>query len=289
MNYVKDFLNWTKLKTKIDSDTSIYEISDVNPVPEIIRSGEIRWAILGVNVGREMDGKGANFARPVLVLHSIGSSLAFVIPLTSKNKELPGYLNFAWGENNEHKDSMCLHQIRIISTKRILKRIGKISDNKLISVKHKIKQFHELSKKEKDINSYVGTKAMIKNSRNEILIVKESMTGDWELPGGKIQKTEVDLTREECLQRELEEELGKNFKVKIGILTDTMFRKFATPRNPDIEQVFLVVYECEYVSGEIEKQDEEVLDVAWVGKNNYENYTYVNGYKPVLDKYFANQ
>lgn len=141
---------------------------------------------------------------------------------------------------------------------------------------------------EKDINCYVGTKAIIKNFKDEILIVKESLTKDWELPGGKIQKAEIDSSREKCLTRELNEELGADFKFKINKLIDSMFRKFDRPRNPLIQQVFLVVYECEYLSGEISKQDEEVLDTVWVSKENYQSFTYVNGYKKVLDKYFKN-
>jgi 8-oxo-dGTP pyrophosphatase MutT (NUDIX family) len=140
---------------------------------------------------------------------------------------------------------------------------------------------------EKDLNSYVGTKGIVVNSSGEVLLVKESFSGNWELPGGRIQKTEMNLTREECLSRELKEELGENFQFKILKLVDTMFRKFEKPRNPQVEQVFLVVYECEYLGGEIDKQDEEVLDVAWVSKDNYQNYDYVNGYKKVLDNYFS--
>ena len=86
-----------------------------------------------------MDGKGGNFARPVLVLHTIGDSLALVVPLTSKNKNIPGYISFEWLDK---KDSLCIHQIRVISTKRLLKRLAKISDNRLKEIKNELKSFY---------------------------------------------------------------------------------------------------------------------------------------------------
>jgi mRNA interferase MazF len=132
--YIKHFLNWIKIKEKIDTEEKVEKFST-----EVVRKGEIRWAIIGVNIGREMDGKGENFARPVLIIHTIGDSLALIIPLTSKRKTIPGYLDFDWQEN---KDSLCLHQMRIISTKRLLKRLIKISDSKLNTVKQEIKKFY---------------------------------------------------------------------------------------------------------------------------------------------------
>lgn len=134
ISYVKNFLAWIEVKTRVDQEEKSFKSQ------EVIRKGEIRWSIFGVNIGREMDGKGENFARPVLVLHTIGDSLALVVPLTSKNKSIPGYIPFSWLDNS---DSLCIHQIRIISTKRLLKRLAKISDSKLKEVKDNIKEFYE--------------------------------------------------------------------------------------------------------------------------------------------------
>ncbi len=132
--YIKNFLEWIVVKTRTDQEDIESESKD-----EVIRKGEIRWSILGVNIGREMDGKGENFARPVLVLHTIGDSLALVVPLTSKNKNIPGYISFEWLDK---KDSLCIHQIRVISTKRLLKRLAKISDNRLKEIKNELKSFY---------------------------------------------------------------------------------------------------------------------------------------------------
>lgn len=132
--YIKNFFDWIKVKEKIDKEERKEEISS-----EVVRRGEIRWSVFGVNIGREMDGKGENFARPVLVLHTIGDSLALVVPLTSKKKTIPGYIDFTWLDNH---DCICINQIRIVSTKRLLKRLAKVSDLKLKSAKEEIKKFY---------------------------------------------------------------------------------------------------------------------------------------------------
>ena len=88
--------------------------------------------------------------------------------------------------------------------------------------------------------------------------------------------------------REIKEELGENFKIKVGNIFDTTFRVFKKPKNPLIEQVFIVFYLCEYVSGEIIMQPEEVLETAWVDKNDFLNYQYIPAYIPILKKYFEN-
>ena len=144
--YIKNFLDWIKVKVhtdKLDTENNSIEnstnTSKLKISKEVIRKGEIRWSIFGVNIGREMDGKGENFARPVLILHVIGDSLALVAPITSKNKKLPGYIQLDW---SGHGDSLCIHQIRIVSTKRILKRLAKISDSKLKEIKNSIKVFY---------------------------------------------------------------------------------------------------------------------------------------------------
>ena len=142
---------------------------------------------------------------------------------------------------------------------------------------------------EKEIQAYVGTKAMISNEKNEILIIQAKWGGKWEFPGGRINKEEIDQSIEKPLMREIEEELGGDFKIEITNIFDTFFRKFSKPKNPEIEQVFVVVYLCKYLSGEIKMQEEEILDFAWVNKNNWNNYEYANGYKKVIEKYFENK
>lgn len=106
-----------------------------------IRAGEIRWVAFGVNIGSEIDGKGKSFTRPALVVHVVGSNLALVIPLSTKIKEMVGYLPF---EFQGKTVSLCIHQSRTISQKRILSRKGRISEKKLAEIKEYLKSFFAL-------------------------------------------------------------------------------------------------------------------------------------------------
>lgn len=125
--YIKNYNNWNRVKQRVEE----------SGIRKDIRAGEIRWASVGVNLGSEIDGKGVLYARPVLIVHTIGNRLALVIPLTSKNKNIPGFMRYRSG-------ALCINQVRVISHKRIYNREGKISDKKLQSVKDEIKVFFRL-------------------------------------------------------------------------------------------------------------------------------------------------
>ncbi|MCB9805831.1 type II toxin-antitoxin system PemK/MazF family toxin [Candidatus Nomurabacteria bacterium] len=129
--HIKDFDLWNKIKK---------EINEHQDKP-FIRKREIRWAVLGVNVGSEIDGKDKSFTRPVVIIDTIGKTTALVVPITSKHKEIPGRFEFKWKDNI---NSICVNQMKVISTKRILDRKGKISENKLKDIKEKIKDFYRL-------------------------------------------------------------------------------------------------------------------------------------------------
>ena len=129
--YFKDFDKWNSVKKRIHSDER--KVS--------IRAGEVRWVSCGVNVGSEIDGKGESFTRPMLVAHVVGSVLALVVPLSTKLKEVAGYIPF---EFQGKQISLCVHQMRIISQRRVLARKGRISEKRLRQVKSEIRKFFSL-------------------------------------------------------------------------------------------------------------------------------------------------
>jgi mRNA interferase MazF len=130
-DYMKDYPGWMGVKRNLDEQE----------MTQFVRPGEIRWASLGINVGSEIDGKGASFTRPVLIVSVVGKHLALILPITSKIKDLPGYVSFEYADNH---DALCIHQIRVISQKRIFNRISKISETRLEIYKEKIKSFFYL-------------------------------------------------------------------------------------------------------------------------------------------------
>lgn len=47
------------------------------------KEGEIWWAYLGLNIGFEIDGKGKDFSRPVLVLKKYNGYSFLALPLST--------------------------------------------------------------------------------------------------------------------------------------------------------------------------------------------------------------
>jgi len=127
----KDFDAWNKVKKRVEQENrKIY-----------IRSGEIRWISTGVNIGSEIDGKGVSFTRPALIIHTIGSYLTLIVPMSTSVKKVAGYIPFEWEGKTT---ALCIHQMRIVSQKRVLSRIGRISDKRLVEIKKAIRKFFSI-------------------------------------------------------------------------------------------------------------------------------------------------
>ena len=109
---VNRFVAWIRIKTRIHlSDKLVY-----------FREGEIWWVNLGANVGHEEEGKNDNFERQILVLKKFNEHLLWAIPLTTKTKEdNPYYYQYELG-GKEY--AAILPQLRMLSSKRLIRRIG---------------------------------------------------------------------------------------------------------------------------------------------------------------------
>lgn len=109
------FLTWTTRKI-------YYDTKDRPPFYFFER--EIWWAALGKNIGREIDGKHADFERPVLIIKKCSEDLCFVLPITTQIKDLT-YLfkiNFL-----SKQMAINISQARTISSRRLLRKMGEIS------------------------------------------------------------------------------------------------------------------------------------------------------------------
>jgi len=114
---------------------------------------------------------------------------------------------------------------------------------------------------------HLGIKALIRNSKGEILLLKvnkeklKGFEGDayWDIPGGRIQKGS---TVEETLKREIEEEIGiseiKNIKPFSMVLS-----KIRIPQGDDSVGLILGTYTCEIPESANINLSEEHTEAKW--------------------------
>lgn len=107
--------------------------------------------------------------------------------------------------------------------------------------------------------------AVIRDDRDLILIdrrlAKGLLGGFWEFPGGKIEGNE---TVQECIKREILEEIGIEIAVDSHLITiDHTYSHF---------RVNLQVYNCRYISGQARAIECE--EIRWVTIQELDNYTF---------------
>ena len=140
----------------------------------------------------------------------------------------------------------------------------------------------EPSKPVREIQKFhVGIKAFILNGQEELLLLRESSTGQWELPGGRIDVGEELVPQEKVLRRELAEELGPDVQVKVGPLGLTWVRE----RKPG-DFVFLVGRLCRFESG-VPRLSDEHDAWAWVGARELEGVELAHGYREALAEFWS--
>ncbi|MEK7117354.1 MAG: type II toxin-antitoxin system PemK/MazF family toxin [Patescibacteria group bacterium] len=111
---LKIFVSWTKLKVKI-------HLSERKVYPKV---REIWWVSIGQNIGVEINGKNENFERPVLVIKVFNNLSVLVAPISSAVKEDKYCIQFI-NENGE-KNVINMSQIRSMSTKRFIRKVGNL-------------------------------------------------------------------------------------------------------------------------------------------------------------------
>lgn len=118
----KDFATWNALKSRIHAEGK----------EKLFHAQEMRWCALGANVGVEADGKHSLFERPVIVFRKLNADMFWGLPLTSRKKEHRSYYFHFSILGNEQ--IALLSQMRVFSTKRLIRRITKISDAEFLAL-----------------------------------------------------------------------------------------------------------------------------------------------------------
>ncbi|MBQ8156461.1 type II toxin-antitoxin system PemK/MazF family toxin [Candidatus Saccharibacteria bacterium] len=101
--------------------------------------GEIYWAGIGQNIGSEIYGKGDGFARPVLIYRKLGKYNFLAIPLTSKEHVGTWYISFY---HRGRKETAVLSQIRVLSPKRLYRKMGQIDNADYIKIRKAFRKLY---------------------------------------------------------------------------------------------------------------------------------------------------
>jgi mRNA interferase MazF len=126
----KDFGGWNKKKQHLDEKVSRYDF--------YYNEREVWWWSVGINVGVETDGKNEHFERPVLVVKKFNGLMFLGVPLTANEKTGRHYLKVFYDTGVSFA---MLSQIRIFSSKRMLRKLGVITEESFKQTLIKISEY----------------------------------------------------------------------------------------------------------------------------------------------------
>ena len=131
---VKHFYDWINVKAYLDKRAR----------KPAVHEGEIWWASVGENVGVEINGKNANFSRPVLILRKYNYYSFMAIPLTTKKHDDKRYILVEIGGRKSYG---VLIQARTMSVSRLYRKIGTIPGNDLRVISERFCELHTYRQK----------------------------------------------------------------------------------------------------------------------------------------------
>ena len=127
----KDFDSWNELKKSIEES--------VHQEPRFPQVGEIWMCAVGRNIGFEQNGSGDNFSRPVVIIRKFNNQMFWAVPLSTKQKQFDFYYNFTDPDNRNV--SAILAQMRLISIKRLERKLYRVAPEILKKMKSRLQKF----------------------------------------------------------------------------------------------------------------------------------------------------
>jgi len=124
----KDFDKWNGAKKKTELKLDNFGVHE----------REIWWISFGVNIGVETDGKNNDFERPALIIRKFNRQMVWILPTTLQEKDERFHEKFIL-EDKEY--FVAITQLRTVSTKRFLRKIGMMSKDDFKKVKQRITGF----------------------------------------------------------------------------------------------------------------------------------------------------
>jgi mRNA interferase MazF len=124
MNIASWFGYWTEIKIKIHlQDRVLY-----------FKEREIWWVNIGANIGFEENGKNDNYERPIIIYKRFNQDMIWAIPLTRSYKEGRYYYRL-----DGLKSTALLSQLRMMSTKRLIRRMAIVDVDSFEKLNRKMK------------------------------------------------------------------------------------------------------------------------------------------------------
>lgn len=134
----KDFDGWNIIKKSVE-----IQDRDVFGYPR-----EVWWCSIGINIGAEADGKNENFERPVIILRVYNKETMLVLPTTGREKtdkfHVPievDSVNAKTGVHYKKTVYVKLTQARVISNKRLLRKVDVIGEKEFKMIQNAFKNF----------------------------------------------------------------------------------------------------------------------------------------------------
>jgi mRNA interferase MazF len=128
---MKNFDVWNTLKKVLDQAEA--------PPDRFPKEGEVWMSALGENIGYEQNGSGDNFSRPILIVKKFNNHMFWGIPLSTKQKGFDFYFNYT--DPNGQKVSAILAQMKLVSIKRMRRKLYEIPDEMQKEIRTRLKSF----------------------------------------------------------------------------------------------------------------------------------------------------
>lgn len=136
--HTKDFDTWNKVKKQTEQgERKVFA-----------HPREVWWCSLGVNIGAEIDGKNDSFERPVIIMKVYNKETMLVLPTTGRAKKDKFHppleiesLNKQTNEIINRTVYVKLTQARVISNKRLIRKVGVIKEEIFLNIQKEFRKF----------------------------------------------------------------------------------------------------------------------------------------------------
>jgi mRNA interferase MazF len=129
---MKNFDEWNNKK----------KITDNSKLNLFFKEQEVWWCRTGLNIGIESNGKGTEFARPVLILKKHNMYSCLILSLTTQYKNNVSCYEI---DKERHPGVYAnLSQIKVVDSKRLISRMFFIRGDNFLKIKEEVKKFNSL-------------------------------------------------------------------------------------------------------------------------------------------------